>query len=125
MCSTILSRVAQDSLYGFRLDVHKTGQAILADLDSFVLLFDRYCPFHGEISIVDGESTLPKERFNHGESVVSLEEKAGRRALDTHRDSSLLCVLGPSQLVLPMDHAARKLLSVLLTPWLLFRSDRR
>ena len=87
------------SLYGFRLDVHKTGQAIFADLDSFVLLFARYRPFHGDLSVVDGESTVPKERFNHGESEVSLEGKAGRRALDTHRGSSLLSAC-PSLLVL-------------------------
>ncbi len=51
--------------------------AIFAALDSFVLLFDRYCQFHGGASVVDGASTLPKKRFNCGESVVHLVEKAG------------------------------------------------
>ncbi len=98
---------------------------IFADLDSLVPLFDRDRQFYGDGSDLVGARTSPKEQFKHGESVVFLAEKAGRRVLDTHRDGSLVFVAGPSLLVLSMDHAARKILSFLLSPPLLFSGGFR
>ena len=60
---------------------------------------------------MDGVKVWHRGRFNERESVVYLGEKAGRRALDTHHDHSLILAAGPSLLVSPMDHTARKILS--------------
>jgi hypothetical protein len=48
------------------------GQAIFSNLDLLVPLFDEYRQFYGEAGDVDGTRTSPKDRFEHGESVVFL-----------------------------------------------------
>ena len=45
-------------------------QAVLADLDSLAVLFDRYRQFYSGASDVAGARAFLAERFNHGESVL-------------------------------------------------------
>lgn len=47
-------------------------QAVLADLETIVPLFDSYRQFYGRPSDPDAARTFLLERFNHGESVLFL-----------------------------------------------------
>ena len=53
-------------------------QAVLADLDFLVVLFDAYRQFYGQTSDLVGARTFLKARFEHGQSVVLLAELQGQ-----------------------------------------------
>jgi hypothetical protein len=52
-------------------------QAIFADLDSLVLLFDGFRQFYGGSALWMARRFGQGGRFNYGESVVHLAEKVG------------------------------------------------
>lgn len=53
-------------------------QAVLADLDFLVVLFDAYRQFYGQTSDLVGARTFLQARFEHGQSVVLLAESQGQ-----------------------------------------------
>ncbi|MFN5097133.1 MAG: GNAT family N-acetyltransferase [Limnohabitans sp.] len=53
-------------------------QAVLADLDAVVGLFDAYRQFYGQASDVFAARNFLKARFEHGQSVVLLAESQGQ-----------------------------------------------
>ena len=53
-------------------------QAVLADLDFLVVLFDAYRQFYGQTSDLVGARTFVQARFEHGQSVVLLAESQGQ-----------------------------------------------
>jgi GNAT superfamily N-acetyltransferase len=55
-------------------------QAVFADLDKLVLMFDRYRQFYQRASDLDAARSFLTERFNHGESVLFIAEE-GDKAL--------------------------------------------
>jgi hypothetical protein len=53
-------------------------QAVLADLDGLVELFDEYRQFYGRSSNVEAARNFLLDRFNHGESIIFLAEDNAR-----------------------------------------------
>lgn len=53
-------------------------QAVLADLDRVVILFDGYRQFYGQSSNLAAARDFLKARFEHGQSVVFLAESQGQ-----------------------------------------------
>jgi len=53
-------------------------QAVLADLDAVVTLFDAYRQFYGQASDEAAAKTFLKARFEHRQSVVLLAESQGQ-----------------------------------------------
>ena len=53
-------------------------QAVLADLNAVVTLFDAYRQFYGQSSDVVAARTFLQTRFEHGQSVVLLAESQGQ-----------------------------------------------
>ena len=53
-------------------------QAVLADLDAVVGLFDAYRQFYGQASDLVAARNFLKARFEHGQSVVLLAESQGQ-----------------------------------------------
>ena len=53
-------------------------QAVLADLDAVVTLFDAYRQFYGQASDGVAARTFLQARFEHGQSVVLLAESQGQ-----------------------------------------------
>ena len=53
-------------------------QAVLADLDALVPLFDGYRQFYGRASDLDATRTFLLARFNHGESILFIAHDTKR-----------------------------------------------
>ena len=53
-------------------------QAVLADLDAVVTLFDGYRQFYGQASDAETARDFLQARFEHGQSVVLLAESQGQ-----------------------------------------------
>jgi GNAT superfamily N-acetyltransferase len=53
-------------------------QAVLADLDAVVTLFDAYRQFYGQPSDAEAARTFLQARFEHGQSVMLLAESQGQ-----------------------------------------------
>ena len=53
-------------------------QAVLADLDAVVILFDGYRQFYGHASDAEAARIFLQARFEHGQSVVLLAELQGQ-----------------------------------------------
>ncbi|RZJ07908.1 MAG: GNAT family N-acetyltransferase [Rubrivivax sp.] len=58
-----------------------TRQALLADLEAVVPLFDAYRQFYGKVSDVDNARRFLRERFEHGQSTLFIAEDSEGRAV--------------------------------------------